>query len=421
MHTNTVRDYVEAFGKYLPSTVFYEPIEADESLHYSHRLDLIDLVIVHYSANFHYGYFGVTKLLRRLGKFDGVKILFTQDDYDWTDKIRDGIKALKPDMVYSVLPDDTAAAVYDEEIERGIVFKNCLTGFVPERLQGLKRKPISERGTDVGYRGRTLPPWYGELGFEKIGIGLEFKNRSSQTALRTDIECDTTKRIYGSAWDDFLGNCKTTLASESGCNVFDFDGGIRESVLRAQKQSSGISAREIYEECIREHEGRFPPTNQISPKMFEAVALGTVLVMFEGSYSGIFEADRHYISVKKDFSNFEDVVKRIEDDQYLQKMSDLAYCEILENVEYSYQHFCESLWAEVSDLREFENFSPIDLTEAVGRGSRLLQSWDRFGESVRIHWWGIGKSIQYLKEWGFKIWIKKVSFLIVRKIVNIFR
>ena len=40
---------------------------------------------------------------------------------------------------------------------------------------------------------------------------------------------------------------------------------------------------------------------QISPKMFEAISLGTVLVMFEGKYSNILKPDLHYISLKKDF------------------------------------------------------------------------------------------------------------------------
>jgi hypothetical protein len=415
LHTNTVRDYVEAFGRYLPSTVFFEPIEADESIQYSHALDLIDLVIVHYSANFHYGYFGATRLVRRLGEFKGTKVLFTQDDYDFTNKIKDGIAILNPDYVYSVLPDETAKAVYADEIERGIKFVNCLTGYVPKRLRGLKRKPIAERGIDVGYRGRFLPPWYGQLGFEKIGVGVEFRKQAEDTHLKTDIEWETDKRLYGSAWDDFLSNCKTTLASESGCNVFDMDGAIRDEVFQLQRKNPAMTDQEVYEACIAEHEGRYPLTNQISPKMFESVAMGTPLVMFEGSYSGIFEADRHYISLKKDFSNFDEVVSKIHDNEFLQNIADTAYEEILVNPEYSYRHFFQSFWEHISSECEFQDHSAVDLTERIGCKSRFVLGLDRLAETIRIQWWGVGKSVQYLQEWGFKIWIKKVTFLLLRK------
>jgi ribosomal protein S21 len=36
----------------------------------------------------------------------------------------------------------------------------------------------------------------------------------------------------------------------------------------------------------------------------------------EGSYNGILNADEHYISVKKDFSNIEEAVRRFKDEGY---------------------------------------------------------------------------------------------------------
>lgn len=416
LHTNTVRDYVEAFGKYFPPSVFFEPIEASESLHLSMRLDFVDVVIIHYSANFHYGYFGATRLLQRLSGFKGLKIFFTQDDYDMTNLIKDGIRVLKPDWIYSVLPRETAVEIYKEEIERGIRVENCMTGYVPDRLKNLPRRPIEERLIDIGYRGRSLSCWYGELGFEKIDIGEQFRDLSRTGNLTVDIELDTNKRIYGAAWDEFLGNCRTMLASESGCNVFDFDGSIREKVMTARRRNPSLGERELYDLYVREHEGKYFPTNQISPKMFEAVAAGTVLVMYDGSYSGVFEAGNHYISVKKDFSNYDEVVGQITDSAFLQAMADRAYTEILLNPDYSYKHFCESVWARVSQSCEIQNHSPVDLTEAVGSCLRISLGKERLFEFVRKYLWGVKKSVQYLKEWGFRIWIKKVIFLVWREL-----
>ena len=49
---------------------------------------------------------------------------------------------------------------------------------------------------------------------------------------------------------------------------------------------------------------------QVSPKMFEAAMCGTVLVMYPGTYNGVFKKDIHYIELQPDFSNIEDVMKK---------------------------------------------------------------------------------------------------------------
>ena len=80
---------------------------------------------------------------------------------------------------------------------------------------------------------------------------------------------------------------------------------------------------------------------QVSPKMFEAIKLGTVLIMYEGEYKGIFKPNIHYIELKKDHSNIEDVVEKIKDDDYLQNMSERAYKDIIKNGNYNYKDFIE--------------------------------------------------------------------------------
>ena len=78
---------------------------------------------------------------------------------------------------------------------------------------------------------------------------------------------------------------------------------------------------------------------QVSPKMFEATTLGTVLIMYEGKYKGIFEPNIHYIELKKDHSNMNDVIEKIKDDEYLQNMANRAYKDIIESGKYSYENF----------------------------------------------------------------------------------
>ena len=61
--------------------------------------------------------------------------------------------------------------------------------------------------------------------------------------------------------------------------------------------------------------------------------------MFEGDYGDIFKPDIHFIELKKDFSNINDVLKKIKDDDFLQNMVDRTYKDITENDKYSYKNF----------------------------------------------------------------------------------
>ena len=45
----------------------------------------------------------------------------------------------------------------------------------------------------------------------------------------------------------------------------------------------------------------------ISPRHFEAAAFRVCQVLFEGRYAGVMEPMRHYIPLRKDFSNFDEV------------------------------------------------------------------------------------------------------------------
>jgi hypothetical protein len=68
-----------------------------------------------------------------------------------------------------------------------------------------------------------------------------------------------------------------------------------------------------------------------------------VLILYEGEYSGILIPGRHYIPLKKDFSNIKEVIARLRDNDYLQQMANIAYEEIALNPEYSYRSFIQKI------------------------------------------------------------------------------
>jgi hypothetical protein len=72
------------------------------------------------------------------------------------------------------------------------------------------------------------------------------------------------------------------------------------------------------------------------------------MVMFEGEYSGILEPHRHFIPLRKDFANIDEVVRVLRDHSSLQAMADRTFSEVACNPRWSYRRFIEEFDDEVS-------------------------------------------------------------------------
>ena len=276
-------------------------------------------------------------------QFGGYKIIFIQDEYEGTEIARNWITNLGIHCVYNLVCLMIISKQFIPPIVLNVRFIRTLTGFVPElSLPKSAYKELSARLVLVGYRGRALPYWYGTLGQEKLNIGVQFKEYALQNRLNVDIEWEPDKRIYGNGWYDFLGSCRATLGTESGANIFDFDGSLRKEIEdRLNIMGGDLTYSDIYEELIAPNENI--PMNQISPKLFEAISLKTALILFEGSYSGILVPDLHYISLKKDFSNISEVVCKLQDDAFIQTLTERAYHDVVESKHYSYEQFVRGI------------------------------------------------------------------------------
>jgi hypothetical protein len=109
-----------------------------------------------------------------------------------------------------------------------------------------------------------------------------------------------------------------------------------------------VTYEEVAERHLKHVEGRIR-MNQVSPRVFEAAMLRTALVLFEGGYSNVVRPDRHFIALRKDFSNVDEVLTRLADDDGLQSMVDLTYSEIIASGRYGYRQFIDGFDAVVTD------------------------------------------------------------------------
>ena len=345
----TIRDHVDAFGRHSRHRV--RVLQNLPPLYGSFNgriptfprdldLEIFDVLVIHYSnfllSDIHFD----ASARERIANFRGLKVLFLQDEYRQVDAICTQIRNLGFDVLFTCVPEAEIEKVYPAAKLPGLCRISNLTGYVPEDLLRRKARPLAERPVDVGYRARQVPFWLGNLGAEKWQIAPKFLSATSGSGLKCDVTYREEDRLYGKRWIQFFESCRSVLGSESGASIFDFTGELQQAVERYLAEHPGATFEEIHERFLKEHEGRVR-LNQISPRSFEAAALRTAMVLYEGEYSGILVPERHFIPLRKDFSNIDDVVKAIRDTPRLQEMVDRTYREIAASGKYSYRSFID--------------------------------------------------------------------------------
>lgn len=357
----TVCDHINAFYHYSAHQVFVLSNIGELPADFS--FDPFDVVVIHYSLFLAVDAYVPPSVRARLSAFRGVKLLFIQDEYRFVNRTHNAIKECGIDVVFTCVPEGEIPKVYPPEQFPHTRFINVLTGYVPEGLKLFEPLPLAERPIMVGYRGRVYPAWHGEAGREKHEIGRKFLADAKRYNLKCDIAWDEKSRIYGLEWVRFMQKCRAILAVESGASVFDFDGSVSASVetfisvlglsRKRSRQNRKLlgdcspyskdpESRELYEE-LREtffkEKQNLIDLAQLSPRVFEAATLRTLLVMYEGQYSGAFKPWQHYVPLRKDHSNMNEVVEFLNNPIECAKMIARTYAEVCENEDYSYRKF----------------------------------------------------------------------------------
>lgn len=342
-HVSTVAEHLEGFRKhsrhrffFLPATEFVGLADGKDA-----RLDLscYDALAIHYSVRVSVRGHLSSGVAAAVSSYRGPKLLFAQDEYDNVETTRRWMERLGIDALFTNVPQDGLDFVYPRSRFARVDFIPTLTGYVPENPSiDAFALPMAERKLRIAYRGRSLAHHYGALSREKYSIGVDVRRLAQARGLAVDIEVDEGKRIYGSDWYRFIGSARATLGTESGSNVFDIDGGL----AKLAQEHAGLPFEAFAERYLKEHEG-LVRMNQISPKIFEAIRLRTALVLFEGEYSGAVRAGEHYIPLKKDYSNIDEVFARLEDVAFLEAMTERAYRDVIASGRYSLRRFVEGV------------------------------------------------------------------------------
>ena len=351
MNISSVREHVVGLKRNLGVSLATIDVKGN-------RFDLIDhtlfdILIIHFSVRFNQ--LIDSTLQQKMVDFDGFKVLFMQDDYDNPNLAVKEISTIKFNLVLTSAPKHLINQLYPSKILPETIFISVLSGYVSEDMFMYQRfwNKVSYRKNMIVYRGRDLPPRYGKLGAQKKQIADLFVCFLRNLAIEFDISYDSNKRIFDK-WISFLMSGRATLITESGSSIIDWDGKLRlkDELLTTENRQNRYIEFELSE-----------PWNCISPRVFEAIAVGTVLVGYKGYYSGVIQEKNHYLALEHDHSNIEEIISTLKESEEVERMRNKAFEEIILNYEYSYNSLCNLIMQNYFDNKPIITKSGIILMQ----------------------------------------------------------
>ncbi len=290
--------------------------------------------------------------LRRLSRLQGVgrhRVALPQDEHLRSRALVSLIKELEIDHVFSVAPETAWDTLYRGVDRDRTSISRVLTGYLaPSTLARIETivRAQGERRISIGYRAARLPPALGRHGLLKTDIAERVGEAAAARGLAVDIATGAASTIRGDDWYRFLANCKYTLGVEGGASVHDADGQFYEASVRYLADHPGASFEEVEANCFAGADGEIQYF-AISPRHLEACATRTAQVLIEGSYNGILRPGEHYIELRRDFSNLDEVLDLIDSDTERTRLTEAAYEQVVASGAYTYERLVRDVEAVV--------------------------------------------------------------------------
>ena len=337
----TIMEHVNAFAQYSQFTVV--PVNTAYGFDKKIFDRQFQVVVFHYSLFGAEYYLLNNKWYEYLRTYDkSFRVAFFQDEFHACKNRFAFLKEYHVDYVFTLYDPRYWDLLY-RKYTTVPHLAHSLAGYVSEDAMLFSRTlalPFDKRSIDVGYRARKLPFYMGAGAQEKWQIGREFMRRCHDMGMKLDISWEESRRIYGDKWYRFLGNCKARLGTESGVSITDLHGTVREECEAFLLEHPHATFEEVSEAVLCQYEGNIP-LRTLSPRCFEAAAMRVCQVLYEGDYNGVLTSGVHYIELKKNWSNFDQVIQQLNDRELRGKIVNNAYRDLIASGRYSYRSMVE--------------------------------------------------------------------------------
>ena len=393
----TTRDHLYCFKRYSAHRCFYLNLAVRGIPGYAKRIhwDVIILDTIFLSTTWTRELFvRNTNKVHFLKCTDAIKVALPQDEFLNMDLVCDFINEFGISHVFSVAPESQWPVIYRTVDFKKVRFHKVLTGYVDgsliKRVGRLARHMSGERPIDIGYRAYRVPFWLGRHAALKLTIGDVFKQSAPQKGLVVDISTRDQDVIAGDNWYRFLLRCKYQIGVEGGASILDWDGTYRNRTTGYLAEHPQATFEEVEEACFPNADGKLKHF-AISPRHLECCVTKTCQVLVEGRYDGVLTPGKHYIELKRDFSNLDEVLDTVAKDELRSDITTRAWQDIVESGRYTYKTFVNYV---------------IDaaLTDSVPREKSL---WSGIWQSAIYYWMLLADTLSSLTVGlGFTLWTR---------------
>lgn len=293
----------------------------------------------------------IIKKIEPLKKYDIPKLALPQDDYFKTDDLIDFYNSNNVTHVYTVAPEDQWEKLYGKLVEK-LCFKEILTGYLEDdttsRINSIMESQ-PERDIDIGYRAWQAPFWLGRHGQQKVRVAHEFESASQRHGFNSDISLRLEDTFVGDSWYEFLCRCRYTIGVEGGASINDRDGTLQHKVEQYVRENPDADFDTVEDMFFKGRDGELS-LFALSPRHLEACASKTCQILLPGRYNGILKEGIHYISVKEDYSDIDEVMSKVNSQR--ENIVNQAYEDIVLSGRYSYSTFVKNTCFDVFDIKE---------------------------------------------------------------------
>ena len=344
----TLRDHLYSFPRHSEHNFFYLNLAVRRFPWYLKTIP-VHLVIFHTLFLSMRGstttFDRVTKKVAFLKKSGATKVAIPQDDFIHSDQLCAFLNEFGVEYVFSAAPETEWPKIYDQvDLER-VQFIRVLTGYLSDetvvRIGRLANK-VASRDIAIGYRTQRLSPSTGRHGQLRGDLADVFKKKAPAKGLVTDISTRNKDILLGDKWYEFLLKCKYTIGVEGGTSLLDRSGAIKDRTERYLALHPNASFEDVESACFSDLDGALS-VFVITPRHLEACATRTCQVLVEGRYNGILSPGEHYIELKRDFSNLDEVLDTIKRDDQRERITERAYQDVVQSGKFTYQTFVDGV------------------------------------------------------------------------------
>ena len=345
---NSSLDHLYALERYAEARCFYVNIAVRRVPRYIWRIPF-DLIVFHTSfLASRWNPLKFRRLIRKISvvkDLPGVKIALPQDEFIYTTLLCDFINEFRIDNIFSVASPSEWPKIYAQVDRDRVSIDRILTAYLDgatiDRIRLLEAR-TGRRTVDIGYRAWRPAPWLGRHALLKRRVAEVFQQRAPAEGFSTNISTAEGDTLLGDAWYEFLVSCRYTIGVEAGASILDSDGSIKRRTEIYMARNPRASFAEIERQCFSDHEGSLQ-LRTLGPRNLEAAAAKTCQILVDGDYNGVLVPDEHYIALRPDFSNIDEVLASLKCEDRRQAMVDKVYADIVASGRYTYRRFVEVL------------------------------------------------------------------------------